>query len=160
MALPFHGNRLVEGWQFSGILTANGGLPFTVSTGFDRTFQGGGGRPDYVAGCEVHVGRVEQWYDPNCFSVPALGRFGNLGRNTVVGPGLVSVDFAILKDTAIAEGIRAQFRAEAFNIFNRANFALPAASAFTASGRNPTAGQITNVITSARQIQFGLKFIF
>jgi len=53
-----------------------------------------------------------------------------------------------------------QFRAEVFNVANHANFALPAAGIFTASGRNPTAGQITQTVTTSRQLQFGLKFIF
>ena len=117
-------------------------------------------RPDYVAGCKVQVGRVEQWYDPNCFSLEANGTLGNLGRNTVIGPKLVNVDAALLKDTSITEGLRMQFRAEVFNVANHANFALPAAGVFTASGRNPTAGQITQTVTTSRQIQFGLNFIF
>ena len=114
-------------------------------------------RPDYVAGCKVQVGRVEQWYDPNCFLLEANGTLGNLGRNTVIGPKLVNVDAALLKDTSITEGLRMQFRAEVFNVANHANFALPAAGVFTASGRNPTAGQITQTVTTSRQIQFGLK---
>jgi hypothetical protein len=160
LALPFRGHRLIEGWQVTGIMTANGGLPFTVSTGFNRAFVGDVSRPDYLAGCKVQVGRVEQWYDPNCFALEANGTLGNLGRNTVIGPKLVNVDAALLKDTSITEGLRAQFRAEVFNVANHANFALPAAGVFTASGRNPTAGQITQTVTTSRQIQFGLKFIF
>jgi hypothetical protein len=85
---------------------------------------------------------------------------GNLGRNTVIGPKLLNVDMALLKDTRISEAVRMQFRAEVFNILNHANFALPAASIFTASGRNATAGQITSTTTTSRQIQFGLKLIF
>ena len=160
VALPFHGNRLIEGWQVTGILTANGGLPFTISTGFNRAFVGDVSRPDYVAGCKAHVGRVQQWYDPNCFSLEAPGTLGNLGRNTLIGPKLVNVDAALLKDTGISEELRMQFRAEVFNVANHANFALPAAGIFTASGRNPTAGQITQTVTTSRQLQFGLKFIF
>jgi len=160
LALPFKGNGFVEGWQMTGIVTANGGLPFTVSTGFDRAFTGGGGRPNYVAGCKMQLGRVDQWFDPNCFSLQDAGTLGNLGRNTVIGPKLVNVDLALLKDTSLAEGIRMQFRAEVFNILNHANFALPVASVFTASGRNATSGQITSTTTTSRQVQFGLKFIF
>jgi hypothetical protein len=160
IALPFRGNPFVEGWQVTGIVTASSGLPFTISTGFDRAFVGGGGRPNYVPGCQVHVGRVEQWFDPNCFSLQPAGTLGNVGRNSVTGPGLAVVDLAVLKDTRVAEGMRAQFRAEVFNLLNRANFALPAAAIFTASGRNPTAGQITQTLTTSRQIQLGVKLIF
>ena len=78
----------------------------------------------------------------------------------MIGPKLVNVDLALLKDTSISEGLRTQFRAEVFNVANHPNFALPAAGIFTASGRNPTAGQITQTVTTSRQIQFGLKFVF
>src|SRR5207248_11710313 len=86
VALPFRGNRLVEGWQISGILSANTGLPFSISTGFDRVgYQGSGTpRPNYVSGCNVAVGLVNKWFDPSCFSLQAAGTLGNVGRNTVI----------------------------------------------------------------------------
>jgi hypothetical protein len=158
--LPFRGNRVVEGWQLSGILTANGGYPLTVDTGFARAFVGGNGRPDYVAGCQVGVGLVNKWFDPNCFTLQAANTIGNTGRSTIYGPGMATLDVAILKDTKINEVLRVQFRAEGFNILNRANFAAPNIALFTATGRNSTAGVIQNVVTSARQLQFALKFIF
>jgi hypothetical protein len=160
VALPFSGNPLIEGWQVTGIVSANSGLPYTISTGFDRAFVGGGGRPNLVAGCDLHAGRVAQWYNPNCFELQPAGTLGNLGRNSMRGPAQVVVDMALLKDTQLTGSVRAQFRAEVFNILNRANFGLPAANIFTASGRNPTAGQITSTVTTARQIQLGLKLIF
>jgi hypothetical protein len=161
LGLPFRGNRMVEGWQLTAIVTANSGLPFTVSTGFGRAIVAGDtSRPNYLPGCKVKVGRVDQWYDPNCFSLQEVGTLGNLGRNTVIGPSLVNVDMALLKDTPLTETVRAQFRAEVFNVANHANFAMPAVSVFTASGRNPTAGQITSTVTSSRQIQLALKLIF
>jgi hypothetical protein len=159
-ALPLQGNRFVEGWQLTGIVSANTGLPFTVSTGFDQAFIGAASRPNQVPGCNVHVGRVDQWFDPNCFELQPAGTLGNAARNSVRGPGQVTVDMAILKDTALAGGSRLQFRWEIFNLLNRANFALPAANIFTASGRNPTAGQITRTSTTARQMQVGLKLLF
>jgi hypothetical protein len=70
------------------------------------------------------------------------------------------VDLTVAKTTRINERLQAQFRFEAFNVFNHANFALPAASVFSATGRQANAGQITNVVTSARQIQLALKLVF
>ncbi|MEQ1884642.1 MAG: carboxypeptidase regulatory-like domain-containing protein [Bryobacteraceae bacterium] len=158
--LPFHGNRLVEGWQLSGIWSANTGYPLTINTGFDRMFVGGQGRPNYVAGCDVKLGTVNQWFNPACFTLQAAGTTGNVGRSTLYGPNLSAVDLALLKDLKLTEALRVQFRAEGFNILNRANFGAPNINVFTAAGVNPLAGRIQNVVTSARQLQFALKFIF
>jgi hypothetical protein len=123
----------------------------------------------------VAVRKVNQWFNPACFTLQAPGTFGNVGRNTIVGPGLSQVDFAAIKDTRIRESLALQFRAEFFNLFNHPQFGQPntslftagAAGACTASGAgcanpNPTAGQITTLATNtaARQIQFALKLIF
>jgi hypothetical protein len=78
----------------------------------------------------------------------------------LIGPGLATWDFSALKDTRIREGLNLQFRAEIFNILNRANFNLPNAVVFTPSGVSPTAGVITSTSTTSRQIQFGLKLLW
>jgi hypothetical protein len=177
--LPFHGNQLVEGWQISGIQTATTGMPFNISNGFDIAgYQASGTpRPDYVQGCDANAGHTAQrWFNTSCFTVPAVGTLGNLGRATGRGPNFVNTDLALIKDTRIrriSEQFRAQFRAEFFNIFNHTNFGIPAAAIFvaapaancTASGlgcgnRNGQAGTITSIVGSSRQIQFGLKLIF
>jgi hypothetical protein len=160
--LPFHGNRMLDGWQITGIVSATSGYPFTISTGFDRVGYAGTGtpRPNYISGCQVAEGNVSQWFNPACFALQAAGTLGNVGRDNVIGPTNVDADAAILKDTKLTEVIRLQFRAELFNIFNHPNYGLPNASVFTASGPNPTAGQITTIVGSSRQVQFGLKLIF
>jgi hypothetical protein len=83
----------------------------------------------------------------------------------LAGPGTVDVDYALMKETTLKEQTRLQFRAEFFNLFNHANFALPIAGAFvqTANGGgapNPTFGKITATTTASRQIQFALKILF
>jgi hypothetical protein len=108
---------------------------------------------------------VTQWVNPAGFSLPAPGTFGNLQRDFLAGPGTVDVDYALMKETTIKEQTRLQFRAEFFNLFNHANFALPIAGAFvqTANGGgapNPTFGKITATTTASRQIQFALKILF
>ena len=91
----------------------------------------------------------------------ADGYFGNLGRNTLTGPGLATLDFSLLKNLSFSETKRLQFRAEFFNLFNHANFALPGFSPFLSNGtRDSEAGKIRSTNTTARQIQFALKFIF
>ena len=88
------------------------------------------------------------------------GFYGNVGRNTLIGPGLATWDFSVLKDTRIRERLSVQFRAELFNILNHANFNQPNEVAFTPSGISPTAGVITSTSTTARQVQFALKLLF
>jgi hypothetical protein len=168
--LPFKGNKFVEGWQVSGIFTLTTGAPLTVTTGVSQAWTPVNSmeRPNYVAGCDWRVGKPTEWYNPACFSLPAVGIIGNLGRFNLVGPGLVNTDFALMKETnipKISEAFRIQFRAELFNIFNHANFSLPLSTNFisVAPGTgfiSPVAGLITSTTTTSRQIQLALKVIF
>jgi Carboxypeptidase regulatory-like domain len=143
--LPFHGNRLVEGWQVSGIFTAQSGSPFTVTDGFDQAGVNSNAvtpRPNVVPGCDPYIekrasspsGIVEPlWFNTDCFSIETAGTVGDLGRNTLVGPRFINFDFALLKNTKITERLQVQFRAEFFNIANRTDFANPLGGLFTGS---------------------------
>jgi len=109
-----------------------------------------------------------------CFPYPAAGTLGNMGRNQVVGPGLQNFDFSIYKNSNIFhERVKAQFRAEFFNIFNHANFRSQYVIPYSFTGNNgtgtgsvlPASSLNSNLwfgatVTTSRQIQFGLKFIF
>jgi hypothetical protein len=110
----------------------------------------------------VILGSPNQYFNPNAFVLPAAGTYGNVGRDTLIGPGIASVDFSALKNTQLSERLRLQFRAEFFNILNRANFTTPNSVLFTSatSGVSPTAGVITATATTSRQIQFGMKLIW
>jgi hypothetical protein len=167
VALPFHGNRFVEGWQISGILSTFNGIPINVNTGFDRAGFSSGNtpRPNYTAGCDIYQGAqtYSHWFNASCFTLEPVGTFGNTGRNTLRGPGFFNTDISLSKDTKITERFKLQFRAEIFNIFNHENFGLPNTNVFSASGNyNASAGTITgsNAGTTPRQIQFGLKLTF
>jgi hypothetical protein len=90
---------------------------------------------------------------------------GNQGRNILSGPGLANLDFSLVKDTKLGflgEGGNVQFRAEFFNILNRANFSMPDRAGFTSSSSTPlsTAGSITGTQTTSRQLQLALKIIW
>ena len=96
-----------------------------------------------------------------------MGFLGNLGRNTLRGPGLASVNFSLAKDTPLGflgESGKLEFRAEFFNLLNRANFGLPSRTVFAgrADGEAPlpTAGRISSTVNTSRQIQLALKFLF
>jgi hypothetical protein len=182
-ALPFHGNRLVEGWQLTGILTASSGLPFNVADGVDQSNEITGiPRPNYspnnpaatIGGINYPacnnqpiLGGTGMYFNPNCFSQELFGTLGNFGREGLIGPGLVNLDAGILKSTKIRENMNLQFRAELFNILNHTNLSYPASTLFTGTpsatgtlGRVSTAGQITSYAVPSREIQLGLKLIF
>lgn len=181
---------LLNGWWLGAILTAETGAPFTPILTSNRSRDGinGGGagdRPNLVSGRTWHnivsgqsssclgaaagrkLGGPELYFDPCAFSIPEAGYLGNLGRTTLSGPGIFTLDFTVAKDTPIrylGENGKLEFRAEFFNILNRANFNPPNRSVFagTADVQAPlgTAGQITSTVTSARQIQLALKLLF
>src|SRR5262249_41656478 len=103
-----------------------------------------------------------RYYDTGAFAVAPQGYFGNLARNTLIGPGVATFDFVVKKSFRIDEARKIQFRSEFFNLLNRANFGTPGQSVFSAANGVPlsTAGLITTTSTTSRQIQFGLRFEF
>ena len=87
-----------------------------------------------------------------------------MGRNTLIGPGVATVDLSILKNISISERLHLQFRAEAFNLFNRPEFGRPSAAVFAGAAATEsalvTAGQITSTVGTSRQFQFAIKLIW
>jgi len=168
---------ILGGWTVNGISTFRSGEPFTgrvgsnVSADGDRFFPdrpnlNPGFSPDPTsgvsAGCRgvakgTPLGTPTLWYDPCAFSRPVPGTFGNLGRNTITGPGYDEIDASIAKLFKPNERINVQFRAEFFNLLNHANFYEPGFNVF-----NGSAGHITRLISSpgGRLTQLGLKVIF
>jgi hypothetical protein len=120
-------------------------------------------------GCETlaNSGNANHYIRTQCLAFPNPASLrGNLGRNTVIGPGLANLDFSLFKNNRIrriSENFNVQLRAEFFNLFNRANFASPVdnRTVFEQTG-SPTAGAglITSTQTPAREIQFALKVIW
>jgi hypothetical protein len=153
------------GWQWNAITTLSAGNPFSVVVGFDRArarFQAGTSpqRPDLAAGKSTNpiLGGPDRYFDINAFALPAAGYFGNLGRNTLIGPGLAMVDLSLNKRFQLTERLSLQFRTEMFNSLNHVNLSIPSArTVFTATGPVGSAGRITTTQTSARQLQLGLK---
>ena len=151
----------------NSIVTLQDGFPFTPQLSFNPSNNGDtrnpvrpSRNPDFTG--NVILGGPNRYFNPDAFIVPPNGTYGNVGRDTFIGPGLATFDFSLLKDTRITEKLGLQFRAEFFNILNRANFNTPNLIAFTsATGTpSPTAGVITSTSTTSRQIQFGLKLIW
>jgi hypothetical protein len=103
---------------------------------------------------------ANQWFNPNAYSLPTAGTWGNAGRGVINGPGVADVDFSLFKSTPIRENKSLEFRAEFFNIANITNFGVPNVAIFSAGNISPSAGRITSTTTTSRQIQFGLKLLF
>jgi hypothetical protein len=159
------GNRIVGGWQLNAITTLLSGFPFTPQVGSNRSGDGDTRNPDRpnlnpTFTGPVITGNPNQWFNPAAFLLPAFGTWGNLGRGVYQGPGLATVDLSVFKGIAISERINLQFRAEAFNLLNHANYGTPNATVFSSGIVNSSAGLITSTATASRQIQFGLKLIF
>jgi carboxypeptidase family protein len=161
------------GWQFGGVYKASTGQPFTPILGgdpagmkLDETSE-----PPNLAGGPVCTSLINP-RNPNtyiktqCLAFPGLNRWGSLGRNSLIGPGVSNLDFSVFKNNPvkrISESFNAQFRAEFFNILNRANFASPTQNlaVFDQTGLPvSSAGLITSTQTTSRQIQLALKLIW
>ena len=121
------------------------------------------GCPGVAAG--QRLGGPELYYDPCAFTLEPLGFIGTEGRNILTAPGVANLDFSLVKDIKLrflGEDGNVQFRAEIFNILNRANFSRPSMNVFSAPNATPlaTAGRIRGTDTASRQLQFGLKIIW
>ena len=158
-------SRLIGGWQVNGIATLLTGFPFTPQIGSNRSGDGDTRNPDRPSvnplfSGPVVLGTQTQWFNPNAFVLPIAGTYGNLGRGVFTGPGLAEVDASFMKNTRVSERTSLQFRAEFFNLLNRTNLGPTNATVFSSGAINPSAGLITTLATTPRQIQFGLKLIF
>ncbi len=159
--------KAADGWSVSAIETLQSGIPFTPQLGYNPSNDGDTRnpvRPQWNPSFTgpVILGGPNQYFNPNAFITPANGTYGNVGRDTLIGPGIAGLDLSTLKKTPLSDRVTLQFRAEFFNLLNRANFGTPNAVVFSSatSGISPTAGVITATSTSSRQVQFGLKLIW
>jgi hypothetical protein len=157
--LPFTGYPLIRGWQLAAIVQSQSGNPINIVTsnsslnGTPNTV-----RPDVTGPVRI-VGSVDQWFDTSVF-VP-VDRFGNLGRNVVIGPSFHNTDLSVIKNFQPGTGTRLQFRADIFDLFNYANLGPPGNIV-----GSPTFGKIsrtrfsTGEAGSSRQIQLAVRVWF
>ncbi len=160
-------NALLSGWSINSIVTLQRGFPFTPQLSYNPSNTGDTRNPvrpfinpDFKG--SAILGNPNQWFNPNAFLQPPpnSGFFSNLGRDSLIGPGLATWDFSAMKETPIHERLSLQFRGEIFNLLDRANFNTPNLIVFTPSGVSGTAGAISSTSTTARQVQLGLKLIW
>jgi hypothetical protein len=160
-------NRLIGGWQVSGIQTLQSGLPFTPQLSYNPSNDGDTRNPVRPSlnpnfSGPVVLGGPNRYFDPSAFLQPLNGTYGNAGRNILRGPRLFETDLALAKSISLRERVTVQFRTEFFNLLNHTNFNTPNPVVYAAAtgGPSPTAGVITSTSTTSRQVQFGLKLLW
>jgi hypothetical protein len=147
--------NVLGGWEVTGITSAQSGFPITLFAGTDRSQTAigydhvdyNGGSP-FASGPCANLAPCAAYLVPAAFTTPALGTYGNLAKGAVRGPGLVNTDLGAFKNFAFRERWNVQFRAEFFNVFNKANFNNPGTAinsgtfGLITSGRDPRIGQL------------------
>jgi hypothetical protein len=147
-------DRIIGGWQLSGVTTLHSGLPYTVAYPGDVANVGLGTRPLRTCNGSLPNPTIAAWFNLSCLSAPTPYTFGNSGRGILFGPGYRNWDIGLMKAFHTYEQQYLQFRAELYNAFNNVNFGLPNSTVNT-----PGAGQITSA-GPARIIQFGAEYRF
>jgi hypothetical protein len=173
-ALPFGAGRrwlddhgvataVLGGWSVESVAAFHSGRPFTVAllpeidnsnTGRASLGFGANDRPNQIGDPALSTRGPGAWFSAAAFQFPPFGSFGDVGRNTLEGPGFANVNVGLLKHVPLGPRVRLQLRFEAFNLLNRANFDLP--DNFLGS---PTFGQILSA-GSPRRLQFGTKLLW
>jgi hypothetical protein len=169
-------NYLIQGWEVGSVLTVESGPPFTPVVGGNNSGADEINNDTVQSGVPIDTDRPnvasrnfyprqrtpQQWVLSSAFSTPSPFTFGNAGRNILRGPGLGSCDFSVLRNFRLGESAKVQFRAEMFNIFNRANFDIPQNIVNSSSfGQifntvQPVAGLASGGPGEPRELQLGL----
>ncbi|MBS1827193.1 MAG: TonB-dependent receptor [Acidobacteria bacterium] len=164
---PFARTRWYGGWDLSGLFTARTGSPFTVTISRTATTVPSGQtqnqRADYLGGDPYASNKgPDLWLNPAAFALPANGVYGNSGRNRFRGPALWQADAGVSKNIRLTERFLLNFRTEAFNLFNRAQYGTP-----VNARNNSTFGRILTTANdgatgagTSRQLQFMLRLNF
>jgi hypothetical protein len=182
--LPFWRGSQVGGWQISAIVDVHSNVPFTPVLAFDNADLQSlltSERPDLVGNpyegvCPngFRVGAPSCWFNPSAFALPAPGQFGTAGRNILRGPSFAQFDLALEKGFKLTEGTKITFGAEAYNLLNSPNFAVPSntQSPLTLGGNGDAVfkdiagnfasnvGRIFSTVSTGRQIQLDARLTF
>jgi Carboxypeptidase regulatory-like domain/TonB-dependent Receptor Plug Domain/TonB dependent receptor-like, beta-barrel len=166
-------HAVLGGWQVNGIVSLRSGYPFTPSLATPNWSRSGNiqgtaeDRPSVKPGTDpkkIITGNPDHWFDTSAFFLQPPGFLGTTPRNFLRGPGFANTDLSLVKNQALGGGTRLQLRLEVFNVFNRANFAVPTRAVFAAAAQDeaplPSAGKVTRTVNSSRQVQLGVKLLF
>ena len=155
-------HQITQDWQLSTVYQIQSGFPFTISVFGDTANAGtllgenpirasSTGQPIFGPGTRT----AQQWFNPAAFAVPAAFTFGDVGRNSVYGPSLQTLDVALSREFAVTERARLQVRGEFFNALNHTNLGIPNRFVNT-----PQFGTITEAATPGREIQLSARVSF
>jgi hypothetical protein len=153
---------LTKDWHVSSVYQVQSGFPFTISVFGDTANAGtllgenpiranATGQPIFPSGTRNST----LWFNPGAFATPAAFTFGNVGRNSVYGPGMQTLDLAIYRGFALTERTRFEIRGEFYNALNHTNLGTPNRFVNT-----PQFGTITEAATPGREIQLGARISF
>jgi len=155
-------SRLTSHWELATVYQAQTGMPFTISVFGDTANSGTTvgenpiranytGQPVFPSGTHTS----EEWFNTAAFAAPAPYTFGNVGRNTVEGPGMQVADIALSREFHLLESLHLQIRAEGFNALNHTNYGTP--NRFV---NEPQFGTITMAMHPGREAQFSARITF
>jgi len=153
-------SRIVGSWRINSIVQLRSGQPFTLFTNVDIANTGAiagssQDRPDLVGNPYIDRPSPTLWFNKSAYAVPKPYTFGTSGRNQLRSGSYRNVDFSLFREDAITERVRMQIRAEAFNVLNHPSFGIPQTLI-----TSPSFGQVSGTVSTARQIQLGLKLTF
>jgi hypothetical protein len=153
------GAKILGGWQISTIISKSSGFPRTAYDNIDRSNTGGGNDRPNTTGLDPNLPGDQQttarWFNTDAFVLQPAGSFGDAGRNTFFGPGILNVDASIIRNFRLMRTKTLQFRLEAFNAFNNPIWNDP-----NTQLTSPLYGSITSTRKPMRELQLGLKFVF
>jgi hypothetical protein len=170
-------DALIGGWQVNTVLNVSSGLPFSPNySECNQDRDTGPCRPDQVGSFGVGSGDLDpvthsvRYFTPvaalttngatsGAYSRPDVGVFGTAGRNSLRGPGVWNADMSVFKRFLVTESMNAQFRVNAYNVFNHRNNANPGNTCIDC-GAGTDAGLIKGLVTPMRQLEFGIRFEF
>ena len=161
-------NALIGGWELTLIEKASSGFPVfvvdsnnTSGAGFLNTNAQSLIRPNQICNPVLSNPRLSEWFNPACFTQPAAGQLGNANRTPLSGPDFVNTDFSVIKHFVPREGMRVDFRAEFFNLFNHPQFGAPGLNGYGADFASPSTFAVINyTVNNPRLVQFALKLAF
>jgi hypothetical protein len=157
-------NLIVGDWELTVIEKAESGFPVFVYDSNGSTsgvnFVNGNGqtliRPNQICNPSSGSSTLAQFFNTSCFVAPPAGELGSANRSPLSGPNFINTDFSVIKHFPVTERIKIEFRAEMFNLFNHAQFALPSSDVASPA----TFGAISSTVNNPRVIQFALKTAF
>ena len=162
--MPRAADTIVGGWETTVIEKITSGFPVFIVDSDNESgvnFENNGNslnRPNQTCNPTLSNPTMTQWFNTSCFAAPAAGELGTASRTPVSGPGFANTDFSLIKHFALPfrEGMRLDFRAEVFNLFNHPQLGQP-----NADFNSPaTFGVVNSTVNNPRLFQFALKLAF